>query len=65
MEVIINEITSRVRAVDGESALAPQTLNSIVRAVMQAIEARDDHGRRVREEQTLDNYQRYQQRQRS
>jgi hypothetical protein len=32
---------------------------------MQAIEAREEHGRRVREEHTLDNYQRYRARRRT
>jgi len=64
MNVIINEIVSRVRALDGESILAPQTMATIVRAVLQATQAREDHDQRISEEHTLDNYQRYRSRRR-
>ncbi|MGR9099224.1 MAG: hypothetical protein ACU826_01530 [Gammaproteobacteria bacterium] len=59
MQVIIDEVVSSVRAVDGESILAPQTMASIVRTVMKALQAEESHGRRLEEEQTLNNYQRY------
>jgi hypothetical protein len=43
MDVIIQDVVARVRAVDGQSLLSPQTLQMIVRAVLAASEeqARD------------------------
>lgn len=41
MQVIIDEVTARVRATDGGAALAPETLRQIVAAVLAAIDARE------------------------
>ena len=65
MQVIINKVISQIRALDGESVLSPSTLNSILTAVMQAVEERDRHAQRVGEEHRLENYQRHQTRTRS
>lgn len=53
MEVHIGEIISTVRAVDGDSLLAPQTLEKIVRAVLVAVREREEHRMRVRAEQRV------------
>jgi hypothetical protein len=53
MEVNISEVVSTVRAVDGDSVLAPETLARIVRAVMQAMNERDEHRSRVHAEQRI------------
>jgi hypothetical protein len=41
MDVIIQDVVARVRAVDGQSLLSPQTLQMIVRAVLAASEEQD------------------------
>jgi len=55
MQVIIDEVVSRVRAIDGASALAPETMRSIVDAVMAALREEMAHDRRICEERSLDN----------
>jgi len=49
-QVQIEEIAATVRAVDGETLLAPRTLASIVAAVLAAVEAREGHAARLRAE---------------
>jgi hypothetical protein len=49
-QVIVDEAIGTLRATDGEALLAPRTLDKIVRAVMQAIEDRQMHGKRVQAE---------------
>lgn len=53
MDVQIGDVTSTVRAVDGDSLLAPQTMEKIVRIVLQAVKDQDEHGKRVRAEQRV------------
>jgi len=43
---------SSVRAVDGDSLLAPQTFQKIVAVVMKAVEEREAHRDRVKSEQS-------------
>lgn len=50
MDVIINEVTSTVRLVDKQSLLDQQTLATIIRSVMSAIDDRDMRQRRRDEE---------------
>lgn len=51
MEVEIGDLKSTVRAVDGDALLSPDTLEKIVRIVLQAVDDRESHRRRVRDEQ--------------
>jgi hypothetical protein len=53
VEVNINEMQSTVRALDSDSVLAPQTMQKIIDAVMQAVEERERHRDRVRAEQKV------------
>jgi hypothetical protein len=53
MDIHIGEAVSRVRAVDGDSLLAPKTLEKIVRAVLEAVNEQDEHRTRVRAEQKI------------
>ena len=50
MEVEIGDLESTVRAVDGDVLLSPSTLEQIVRIVLQAVDDRDAHRSRVRDE---------------
>jgi hypothetical protein len=50
MDVIINEVVSSVRLVDGQALLDPKTLSSIVHAVLSAVDDRDARDRRRAEE---------------
>jgi hypothetical protein len=50
MDVHIGEISSIVRAVDGDSVLTPQMMEKIVQAVLRAAEERELHRQRVRAE---------------
>jgi hypothetical protein len=45
-EVIIEEVVSTVRAVDGTSLLHPATLGRIVQAVLSAVDAKNDREER-------------------
>jgi hypothetical protein len=53
MEVEIGDLRSTVRAVDGDALLSPSTLERIVRIVLQAVDDRDSHRRRVRDEERI------------
>lgn len=50
MQVIIDEVVSRVRAVDGRSALAPETLRAIVDTVLAAVRAEMAHDQQIARE---------------
>lgn len=52
MQVIIDEVISRVRAIDGRSALAPETLRAIVDSVLAAVREEMAHDERVMQERT-------------
>ena len=53
MDVIINEVVSSVRIVDGGAPLDPQTMATIVRTVLDAVDARDARARRRQEETAI------------
>lgn len=53
MEVNIAEIVSTVHAVDSDSLLTPQTLEKIVRVVIEAVREQEEHSIRVRAEQRV------------
>lgn len=53
MEVNIGEVVSTVHAVDSDSLLAPQTLEKIVRIVLEAVREQEEHRMRVRAEQRI------------
>jgi hypothetical protein len=57
MQVIIDQVVSRIRAADGNAALSPQTLARIVAAVLRAIEDRERETAREDEELSQRNYQ--------
>jgi hypothetical protein len=57
VQVIIDEVVSRVTAINGADNMSPQTLQRIVAAVMQAVDERDRHRERVDEEHSLHNFQ--------
>ena len=47
MSVEINEVSSTVRTVDGDSLLEPRALQRIVQMVLQALDDRDLHDKRA------------------
>jgi len=53
MEVQINELQSTVRAVDSDSLLSPQTMEKIMRVVLQAINDQKAHDQRTRAERRV------------
>jgi hypothetical protein len=53
MDVHIAEVVSTVRAVDGEALLSPRVMEQIVQAVLRAVEEREAHQARVRQEQQI------------
>jgi hypothetical protein len=57
MQVIIDQVTARVRAMEGGAALSQETLRQIVAAVIQAIDARDRNTASENEELSQRNYQ--------
>ena len=56
MQVEIDEVVSRVTAMGGNGNISEQTMQRIVAAVMDAVEARDRRREQVDEEQSLRNY---------
>lgn len=54
MQVIIDNVTSRIRAMDG-SALAPETARALVEMALAAMREELAHDRQVRSERSLDN----------
>lgn len=57
MQVIIEEVVSRIRTVGGGAGLSAETLNSIVSAVVEAVEEKQKHRENLDEEHSLRNYQ--------
>lgn len=57
MQVIIDEVVSRVRAVDGGAGLSAETLRTIINAVVSAVEEKQKHRENLDEEHSLRNYQ--------
>ena len=53
MEVQIQTLQSTVQAFDGDVPLSPQTMDKIVRAVLQAVNDQQAHRQRVRAEQRI------------
>lgn len=53
MEVEIGDLKSTVRAVDGDALLSPPTMDRIVRIVLQAVDDRESHRRRIWAEQRI------------
>jgi len=64
VQVIIDEVVTTLRAVDGDALLAPQTLDKLVRAVLQAVNDQQDHAKRVDSELSLDGARREPERER-
>jgi hypothetical protein len=46
MDVIIEEVVSTIRTVDGDAMLHPQTLSRIIQAVVAAVEQKQARDRR-------------------
>jgi hypothetical protein len=57
MQVIIDEVVSRVRAVEGGTSLSPETLRGIVSAGMDAVDARERNRQNRDEEHSTRNFQ--------
>jgi hypothetical protein len=57
MQVIIDEVVSRVRAIEGGANLSPDTLRGIVSAVMDAVDARERNRNNKDEEHSTRNFQ--------
>ncbi len=55
MQVIIDQVVSQIRAFDGN--LTPETMQRVVTAVLEAVQAEARHEDRVAEENSLQNYQ--------
>lgn len=55
MQVIINELVSKLKLLDGNSMLSPETLNRIVATVMEAVKEDIEHKQRVEDEHSLEN----------
>ena len=57
MQIMIEEVVSRIRAVSGGAGLSSETLQSIVSAVLESVEEREKHRDNISEEHSLQNYQ--------
>jgi hypothetical protein len=54
-QVKIDEVVSRVRAIDGTHAIAPETVRTLVAAILPAVREMLDHERQVRMEGSITN----------
>jgi hypothetical protein len=54
MDIRINEVQSRVTAVDSQSVLDPRVMRQIVAACLQAIEDKQDRGKHLDSERRMD-----------
>lgn len=57
MEVIIEEIVTRMNATSDDVAMSPQRTAALVEAMVAAIDARERHQAELEEELSLENYQ--------
>ena len=57
MQITIDNVVNQFRALTARSALSPETLREIVAAVMSAVDNEREHGERVAEEGSMQNYQ--------
>lgn len=55
MQVIINEVVSKIKLLDGNSMLSPDTLNRIVETVMDAVREDNNLQQRIADENSLGN----------
>lgn len=55
MQVIINEMVSKIKLLDGNSMLSPDTLSRIVETVMGAVREDINLQQRVEDENSLEN----------
>lgn len=53
MDVEIGELTSTVRAVDGQTLLSPQVLRRVVDATLRALREQAEHEQRIRAERRV------------
>jgi hypothetical protein len=57
MQVIIDEIVSRIQTLDSGTLLSPDTLRQVVAAVRDAMAIEEQQRKNVAEELSLQNYQ--------
>jgi len=57
MQVIIEEVVSSIRTMDGGAGMSAETLRNIVDAVMRAMDEKQRQRQNQDEEQSLRNYQ--------
>lgn len=53
--ISIGQVTSRVRAIDGQAALAPETVQALADALLPMVREMLEHDKRVRNENSLRN----------
>jgi hypothetical protein len=54
MQVIIDEIVSNIRAVDGQAGLSPEVMRQVVGACLRAVQDMMSHEERTKEERSVD-----------
>jgi hypothetical protein len=54
MQVIIEEVVSTIRAIDGDGVLGPDTLRQIVEAVCRAMRDEREHDARADDERSVE-----------
>jgi hypothetical protein len=55
MNVMIDEVVSRVRVIDGSHAIAPETVRALVAAILPAVREMLDHDKQVHMEGSVAN----------
>ncbi len=54
-KVVISQVTSRVRAIDGHAAVAPETVQALAEVMMPLVREMLEHEQRVQNELSLRN----------
>lgn len=54
-QIIVDEVVSRLHAVDGGSAMSPDAVRQLIDAVLPAVREMIEHERRVAGERAIDN----------
>jgi hypothetical protein len=53
--IMINQVTNRVRAIDGQAAIAPETIQALADALLPLVREMLEHDKQVSKEKSLHN----------
>jgi hypothetical protein len=54
-KIMIGQVTNRVRAIDGQAAVAPETVQALAEVLLPLVREMLEHDKRVRDENSMHN----------